>query len=925
MKIRMFIGLLLGIMWVGTVDAVSPYATSILRHLDGNNRMTFVPSMPLFSNKHMNITRPNIPTSPDDSGVREPVPIGGQIPTTKYVQSYMRQYCSDDTIILNNVAENKLPSEQYVLNAAGVSANGNPNVIVTMEYLNNLAKSDEIQCCTVPWPDDLTLDVATRVPTEMNWTVAPDKFPIGHGLDWDYVVYGAGRYIAYDGGDGIIYYSENGTDWNSVYVPELEGFYNNQITYGMVNGRGRFVMTATWNTYTMYSDNGIDWYKSNDLSFEIGQAVEGLEFINGYFWAFVRVSNDYYNPVVLKSPDGITWTEYAKGQYTSNLSDLNVIIPATYDDGTGNKVDGLIGVDNYHNTKTLWYSTDGINWTSRNVMPESAEWDSFVYASDTERFIAMGRNSTYNSSLQTYIYTPYIAYSTDGINWTLGTAPFSGYTPKMAYGNGMFVYLQRIDSNSHQMAYSTNGYSWTNISAANSIKPTDYSVYIKFINGYFYVWGEDFLMRSADGKKWYTIDVTNVAPYAYIYDMAYNGKRLVAPDATSDVVAYSDDGGMTWHKSNPLPEIDDGGWVSITYGNGRFVAVPYIDENAEYTITAWSLDGKTWYPSNRFQSAGVVSVTYGEWNDEDGNMVKRFVAMGVETDIGAWSDDGVTWYPTNVLPVIPPDSDSALVYGNGRFVFASLGDKIAMYSDDGINWNLASGADLFPSAAGLRSMAYGNGRFVVVGINDDAQSESEAIAVAYSDDGKTWHRSTAPMPLVAPIAVSFANGYFIAAGYNMFETFDAMYSADGINWYQSNGLPTMNYAYAVGGGGGKFVSIGILNREVAIGEISFIGGATPWVAGIECNAGNTTIDKMCMAPVVGGNAICKNKTCTCMRTHLIDATNGDFVENANKSSVTVPKHTFATNDECNAQCANICVDNAVNNTDGIQSRLVCGK
>ncbi len=40
-----------------------------------------------------------------------------QIPTTNYVQSYLREYCGNPELSLSNVAPNKLPSEKYVFGA----------------------------------------------------------------------------------------------------------------------------------------------------------------------------------------------------------------------------------------------------------------------------------------------------------------------------------------------------------------------------------------------------------------------------------------------------------------------------------------------------------------------------------------------------------------------------------------------------------------------------------------------------------------------------------------------------------------------------------------------------------------------------------------------------------------------------------------
>ena len=71
-------------------------------------------------------------------------------------------------------------------------------------------------------------------------------------------------------------------------------------------------------------------------------------------------------------------------------------------------------------------------------------------------------------------------------------------------------------------------------------------------------------------------------------------------------------------------------WSSVTYGDGKFVAVAY-DSN----IAAYSTDGITWTQATLPTTAFWASVTYG-----DG----KFVAVADENDIAAYSTDGINWH-----------------------------------------------------------------------------------------------------------------------------------------------------------------------------------------------------------------------------------------------------------------------------------------
>ena len=211
-------------------------------------------------------------------------------------------------------------------------------------------------------------------------------------------------------------------------------------------------------------------------------------------------------------------------------------------------------------------------------------------------------------------------------------------------------------------------------------------------------------------------------------------------------------------------------WISVTYGDGKFVAVSTSKDN----IAAYSEDGISWTQATLPASINFRSVTYG-----DG----KFVAVGVGT-YAAFSIDGKTWRRTAL-----PKSATwfNVTYGDGKFV-AVIEDhgNIAAYSEDGISWTQIS----LPGASSWRGVTYGDGKFVAVSNN----------FAASSTDGKTW--AQAMIPGATWYDVTYGDGKFVVVGFNYFA-----YSTDGKTWTHEK-FPETFYARNVTYGDGKFVAVG---------------------------------------------------------------------------------------------------------------------
>ena len=244
--------------------------------------------------------------------------------------------------------------------------------------------------------------------------------------------------------------------------------------------------------------------------------------------------------------------------------------------------------------------------------------------------------------------------------------------------------------------------------------------------------------------------------------VTYGNGRFVAVGNGSNTAAYSTDG-ITW-TAVTMPS--SGHWISATYGNGRFVAVASRD-----TTAAYSTDGITWTAVTMPSSGHWSFVTYGNG---------KFVAVAYGSNTAAYSTDGITW----TAATMPSSSGWKFgTYGNGKFVAVTDNRNKAAYSTDGITWTAVT----MPSSGSWSSVTYGNGRFVAVGNGSNT--------AAYSTDGITWTAATLPSS-GSWSSVTYGNGRFVAVAY----------STDGITWTAAT-LPSSGSWSSVTYGNGRFVAV----------------------------------------------------------------------------------------------------------------------
>jgi len=267
----------------------------------------------------------------------------------------------------------------------------------------------------------------------INWTEA-ENHPFN--LDTSYstvneIAYGNGVFVAADF-NGTMAYSSDGINWAKADTPFKLRYNEIMIVYG----NGRFVAYEDKSGNMAYSTDGIAWTEVTDKNsrFYNSLNMRGFNYTiaygNGKFYAFGGIVDPHATNgsrlAVSISTDSVTWT--APTELTCSIFfDFGRIVY----DGKGKFI-------NYYSGYTF-YSSDGIDWKNVEAANRPAI-SSITYGNG--RFAAIG---TKNGKAV-------IAYSADGITWTeeadstLWAALATDSTLPVgavgiAYGNGRYVVL----------------------------------------------------------------------------------------------------------------------------------------------------------------------------------------------------------------------------------------------------------------------------------------------------------------------------------------------------------------------------------------------------------------------------------------------------------------------------------------------------
>jgi len=253
-----------------------------------------------------------------------------------------------------------------------------------------------------------------------------------------------------------------------------------------------------------------------------------------------------------------------------------------------------------------------------------------------------------------------------------------------------------------------------------------------------------------------------------------NGKFVAVSNDGTNQVMWSTDG-IQWNSASAAKPYS---WYSVTYGAGKFVAVAYSGENR----VMWSTDGINWNAANAAEANNWYSVTYGNG---------KFVAVSYAgTNQVMWSTDAINW---NAASAAEPNTWFSVTYGDGKFVAVSRsGGNQVMWSTDAINWYTASAAE----ANSWFSVTYGDGKFVAV-------SNDGTNRVMRSTDAVNWYSSFAA-EANSWFSVTYGDDKFVAVSND--GTNQVMWSTDAVNWYSVSAGAANNWQ-SVTYGNDKFVAV----------------------------------------------------------------------------------------------------------------------
>ena len=291
-------------------------------------------------------------------------------------------------------------------------------------------------------------------------------------------------------------------------------------------------------------------------------------------------SSSVYPPVLLTSPDGITWTNRASALagFTST-GDFDLARVAF---GNGTFVVAGTSYQSSNFVPFLLTSPDGMTWTQVPVsfQPSPNLAIGFVSFVDGQFILS----TQYALSGTTNVDGTLLMTSPNGTTWTTRDAGFGSASTgpllnSVAFGNGILVAAGNTLTTAYTSVSTDGGTTWT----AHTLGPitTTDNVKVLFANSQFIQLGSlgSSLATSPDGVTWTSLPVsTNPSLPAYALDMAYgNGEYVLVgyQGGLGEVVASPDL--IHWSYGNQALKTGNGSVVTalraILYQNGQFVTV----------------------------------------------------------------------------------------------------------------------------------------------------------------------------------------------------------------------------------------------------------------------------------------------------------------------------------------------------------------
>lgn len=581
---------------------------------------------------------------------------------------------------------------------------------------------------------------------------------------------------------GASYTTTDGVAWT--FINASRGYDRDLFGYQDLGAANDRIFINNYGVMRV-STNGTTWTDEGTQAL----TMSNIRYLNGAYWQ--ATTN------VQTSTDGVRWTTPTVGVYGS-----------FYSIAYGGGIYVAVG---YGTFGIVYTSTNGTTWTSRSISSTLVCYD---VAYGSSRFVIGGYLTTGNSDGR-------IAYSSDGITWTLvstGLINPSGYIYGIITNGTNFV---TPAYNSTRANYSTDGITWNNYALGTTESNWNGGCY--YANGYYVLPTNGqptngILAYSTNGTTWSTTTFGYTSPMyqiRYAHNKWYGNLNNAYGSAGSKSGYITSTNLTTW---TLLSEGRKSGWTwgrsLIKYNNTYYTTSDYPSDGLLWLST----DGTTW-------STRTIGWTSG------GGTGQQLMASAnlwiATTDNGAiyTSTDGITWtsrtnpnagssnysvatLPTATYPYVIGQQSGSLIYSTNGTTWTSIvgGSNtywagiaaLGLYIFGGNNGQISTSTD--GSVWTTRTSQFGTSQIRCFATNGTiVVAAGGSGKISTSTDGITWTTRTSNITSTIYNMKWTSSFGFITSPQNPGSTQYNEYatSTDGITWTSRTLPTTLNSFYGI--------------------------------------------------------------------------------------------------------------------------------
>jgi hypothetical protein len=520
----------------------------------------------------------------------------------------------------------------------------------------------------------------------------------GAGNTWAGLTYGQGNFVATAAGATATSYSTDGktwtaggalpsiTTWNNVVYGGGQGATASAVVGG-VGGSGA-VLTTTVGTGTTAGQVVSITVVNGGYNYVTPPTIVITDSTGVGATAICQVLNGTIQSVTMT----ITGSGYTNPTVTVVTSELTSITANTWG-------------QNYFTSPTVTIAPPftATAWTSSGSATANAYY--YYVSPNVRNYYQAGASGTFSSTAPTFTNGVYgkSGYGASGVGAS-GT-----YGVALTYVGTLAVATANLTNNGvSSFTINQSGYGYA---TAPTITITDPNAGFLAISSA--STANAYNLPTTLGSAW-TAN-SNVLPTSTMTSLAYGNNLFIAVGGSGSAAAASITGAPSTAWTNQSSNIiaNTAGYSAVAYGAGVFVAIGG-------TVTAWmKSDPTTWSTGGSLPSKTWVSVTYGNG---------RFVALASDGTVcyttnwqtGGWGTSpnvtNNTWVTIKNNPLNTPGTITTwktIRYGEGLFFAVATSSQTCATSWDGVNWTLYPTG--MPSSSNWTGLAFGNPQNATLG------------------------------------------------------------------------------------------------------------------------------------------------------------------------------------------------------------------